>query len=206
NYRMANNHSLSYNFMMLHANNEYVGEYMGKHSERHQDGVEDMGYLRRQQTNDNRLVTHQLLSTWNLDSKWHLQADFSVNTIKALEPDRRENYLSMKEDGTYGLTGSNRQKRFFSELKSQDYNAKVLLDYQLNSPYGKDHSKITLGYKGHITENDFEALEYNFSAAPGAFSLDNIVLDDVYNQPNYKQGLFTMTAGYPNTYDVTQTI
>ena len=206
NYRMANNHSLAYNFMLLHANNEYVGEYTGKHSERHQDGVSDMGYLRRQQTNDNRLLTHQLLSTWSLHSKWHLQADFSVNTIKALEPDRRENYLSMKEDGTYGLTGSNRQKRFFSELHSQDYNTNVVLDYQLNDRYENGNSKISLGYKGHFAENEFEAVEYNFAAAPGSFTLNHIALDEVYNSANFDQGLFTMTLGNPNSYEVTKTI
>jgi len=206
NYRIDNQHFLAYNFMRLHATNQYVGEYTGKHSERHQDGVSDMGYLRRQQANDNTLLTHQLLSSWKLHSRWRLTADFSVNTIIALEPDRRENYLSMKEDGSYGLTGSNRQKRFFSELEGQDVNTKVLLDYQLNSPYENDHSKITFGYKSQVAENDFEALEYNFSAALGAFSLNNISLDDVYNQANYNQGLFTMTSGYPNTYNVTQTI
>lgn len=206
NYRMNNKHSMVYNFMLLHANNEYVGKYTGKHSERHQDGVEDMGYLRRQQTNDNRLLTHQLLSTWNLLPKWHLQAGFSVNNIKALEPDRRENYLSMKEDGTYGLTGSNRQKRFFSELNSQDYNTKVILDFKLNNRYDSGNSKVSLGYKGHFAENAFRAIEYNFSAPTGSFTLDNIVLDDTYNSSNFDQGLFSMSLGNPNFYDVTKTI
>src|SRR5690625_5302410 len=170
-YKMDNKHSLAYNFMMLHANHQYVGEYAGKHSERHQDGVGDMGYLRRQQANDNTLLTHQLLSSWELNSKWNLRADFSLNDIKALEPDRRENYLSMKEDGSYGLTGSNRQKRFFSELNSQDYNTKMILDYQLNDRFEHDNYKSSLGYKGHFAENDLEAVEYNFSASPGAFTL-----------------------------------
>lgn len=206
NYKMDNKHSLAYNFMMLHANNQYVGEYAGKHSERHQDGVSDMGYLRRQQTNDNTLLTHQLLSTWSLNPKWHLRADFSLNNIKALEPDRRENYLSMKEDGSYGLTGSNRQKRFFSELNSQDYNTKMILDYQLKDRFENTNSKISIGYKGHFAENDFEAIEYNLSAPMGSFSIDTILLDDIYNPSNFGQDLFSMSQGTPNTYEVTKTI
>lgn len=206
NYKMDNKHSLTYNFMMLHANNQYVGEYAGKHSERHQDGVGDMGYLRRQQANDNTLLTHQLLSFWELNPKWNLRADFSLNDIKALEPDRRENYLSMKEDGSYGLTGSNRQKRFFSELNSQDYNTKMILEYQLNDRFETTNSKISIGYNGHFAENDFEAIEYNFSAPMGSFSIDTILLDDIYNPSNFDQGLFSMTQGTPNTYEVTKTI
>lgn len=206
NYRTNTRHSLDYVFMMLHANNQYVGEFLGKHSERHQDGVMDMGYLRRQQTNDNTLLTHQLLSTWNLNSRWDLKADFSVNNIKAVEPDRRENYLSMKADGSYGLTGSNRQKRFFSELNSQDYNAKVFLNYRLNDRYKSVNSKVTMGYKGHIVENEFEAIEYNFSASPGSFTIESILLDEVYNQFNYEKGFFAMTLGNLNTYNVSQII
>lgn len=206
NYERDNKHFLAYNFMMLHANNQYVGEYAGKHSERHQDGVGDMGYLRRQQANDNTLLTHQLLSTWELNSKWSLNADFSLNNIKALEPDRRENYLSMKEDGTYGLTGSNRQKRFFSELNSQDYNTKMTLDYRLNDRFETTNSKISIGYNGHFAKNDFEAIEYNFSAPTGSFSTETILLDNIYNQVNFDQGLFSMSQGTPNTYEVTKTI
>lgn len=206
NYRIANQHTLAYNFMMLHANNQYIGEYSGKHSEKHQDGVDDMGYLRRQQANENTLLTHQLLSNWKLNTNWNLDVSFSVNNIKALEPDRRENYLSMKEDGSYGLTGSNRQKRFFSELNSQDYNAKILLDYRLKDAYENKNSKLSFGYNGHFAENDFEATEYNFSAAPGSFSISNILLDDIYNTTNYDQGLFSMTLGSPSSYDVSKTI
>src|SRR5690554_1150187 len=206
NYRIDNQHFLAYNFMRLHATNQYVGEYTGKHSERHQDGVSDMGYLRRQQANDNTLLTLQLLSSWKLHSRWRLTADFSVNTIIALEPDRRENYLSMKEDGSYGLTGSNRQKRFFSELNSQDYNTKMILEYQLNDRFETTNSKISIGYNGHFAENDFEAIEYNFSAPMGSFSIDTILLDDIYNPSNFDQGLFSMTQGTPNTYEITKTI
>lgn len=206
NYNISRSYSIAYNFMMLHANNQYVGEYRGKHAEKHQDGDSDMGYLRRQQINDNLLTTHQLLSKWNWTERLNLVTDISFNSIKGLEPDRRENYLSKKSDGSYGLTGSNRQKRFFSELNEKNYNAKLAFNYQLRDAYESNNSRLTLGYNGHISENDFEAAEYNFSAVPGSYSIDNIVLDDLYNTSNYSKRIFSMAEGNPNSYAVAKNI
>jgi len=197
---------VAYNFMMLHANNQYIGEYSGKHTEKHQDGDADMGFLRRQQANDNLLLTNQILSKWTLANNVTLNADISFNTIKGLEPDRRENYLSKKSDGTYGLTGSNRQKRFFSELRENDLNGKVALGYKLKDAYNSGNSGISLGYSGRITDNNFDAQEYNFSAIPGAIPFDHLELDKLYNASNYEDGLFAMTEGEHNRYNVTKNI
>lgn len=205
-YTIGNKHFIAYNFMLFHANNQYVGEYSGKDVEKFQDSDEGMGYLRRQQTNNNLLLTHQLLSKWALTEKLRLSVDFSYNTIKGLEPDRRENYLSQKKDGTYGLTGSNRQKRFFSELKQQDYSSKVIMDYKLKDSYNSDLSKIAIGFNSYISNTDFEAIEYNFSAASGSFDFKDITLDDVYTLSNYQEGKFKMTKGVPNSYNVSKNI
>ena len=202
-YDIGNAHFIAYNFMMLHATNQYLGEYVGKQTEKHQDSENGMGFLRRQQMNDNLLLTHQLLSKWTLAKKLSLTTDFAFNSIKGLEPDRRENYLSQKIDGTYGFTGSNRQKRFFSNLKTKDYNAKVILDYTLGKD---DNSKLSIGYNGYIYNNNFNAVEYNFSAVSGSYSLDDLVLDDAYNSTNYQDGRFKMTEGNPNKYKVTKNI
>lgn len=202
-YDVSSAHSIDYNFMMFHTNNQYTGEYNGKQTEKHQDSEYGLGYLRRQQMNDNLLLTHQLLSKWTLAEKLNLEADFSFNSIKGLEPDRRENYLSQKNNGTYGFTGGNRQKRFFSELKSIDYDTKAILNYKLGE---EDNSELSIGYNGYIFENGFKAVEYNFSAVSGSYPLEHLVLDDVYSSSNYSDGRFTMTEGNPNKYKVTQNV
>ena len=136
NYGINNAHSVAYNFMMLHAMNQYVGEYNGRDAEKNQD--EPFGvFFRRQQVNDNLLITHQLLSDWTLSPNLGLYAGVSYNQIKGLEPDRRENYLYLTPDGSYALMGSNRQKRFFSELKENDINLKTRLTYQLKDRFGR---------------------------------------------------------------------
>src|SRR5699024_4980742 len=151
------------------------------------------GFIRRQQINDNLLFVHQLLSKWKLSDKFNLNADFSINTIKGLEPDRRENYLSQKESGSFGLTGSNRQKRFFSELKEQDYNMKFELSYALKDAFKSGNSNISFGYQGRLSNSDFESIEYNLSQIPGSISLEDIKLDELYNPINFKNDLFSMT-------------
>src|SRR5690554_3756234 len=206
NYSFGNRNSIAYNFMLLHATHQYVGEFRGRHSERHQDGIDDMGYLRRQQINDNTLMTHQLLTKWTLTNRLNMRINGSFNSIKAYEPDRRENYLSMKADGTYGLTGSNRQKRFFSDLMEDNYNAQLVFDYQLNDAINSERSKISVGYNTLISDNEFNAVEYNFSAIPGSFSPNNILLDEIYNSQNYNQNLFSMTEGSPNSYSVSKNV
>ncbi|HRN72221.1 MAG TPA: carboxypeptidase regulatory-like domain-containing protein [Ginsengibacter sp.] len=202
NYKINGLHTIAYNFMVLHATSQYVGEYSGMHSEKHQDGYNYMGYLRRQQINDNRLFTHQLLTNWKLSEKWVLTVDASLNTIKGLEPDRRENYLSMKADSSYGLTGSNRQKRFFSALNAREYNGRLMIDYKPDGA-GGNHSKISFGYNLHLADNEFESTEYNFSAVPNqSFSLNHIALDEVYNISNFEKGMFSLIEGFANKYNV----
>lgn len=100
--------------MMVHATNQAWENTAGLTAERHYQGQQEyMGFLRRQQTNDNLLITNQLITDWKLNEKMRLKAGLSHNNVKGAEPDRRENYLSKDVDGSYFLTGSNRQKRFF---------------------------------------------------------------------------------------------
>jgi len=162
NFGINHKHNLEYNFMLVHANDQYVGEYSGKHGERHQDSEDYMGFLRRQQTNDNLLIINQLMSDWMLSERLNLEAGVSYNTIKGLEPDRRENYLSRMTDGSYILTGSNRQKRFFSELNNNDLNGKAILTYQIDDRLDSGNSSLQAGYIGRSVIDDFKAVEYNF--------------------------------------------
>ncbi len=202
NYNHNKMHELSYNFMLLHAGSQYIGEYKGKHSEKFQDASNEIGFIRRQQVNDNTLMTHQLLSKWKLGSNWLLNTKFSFNQIFAYEPDRRENYLSQLEDGTYRLTGSNRQKRFFSNLLGQDFNTQVSFEYLLKDKNNSGHSKLIFGYSNQIGNTGFEAEEYNFSAVAGTLNIESISLDQFYNKENYNKEQFEIAQTYPSSYTV----
>ena len=204
--KLDRKHELTYNFLLLHANNQYVGDYAGMHSERFQAADDYRGFSRRQQANDNLLMTHQLLTQWTLNDNWRLNAGASYNNIKGLEPDRRENYLTHRTGDEYNLTGSNRQKRFFSTLREHDVNLRVNARYRLVHDMDIDRSNLAFGYVGRLVDDRFEAREYNFSAYPGVYALDGLKLDDLYNAANYEAGRFTMTEGDLNTYHVSKNI
>lgn len=201
-YGLNRKHNLAYNIMMVHANNQYVGEYEGLNSERHQDSNSNFGFLRRQQTNDNVLLTNQLITNWELKDGIRLNAGVSYNYVRGLEPDRRENYLSKMDDRSYILTGSNRQKRFYSTLNENDFNPKVSLSYQLNDNFKSDNSSLKIGYDGRFIADDFHAVEYNYSAVSGVYPIDALKLDYLYNQSTMDSGVFEMTEGEANTYQV----
>ncbi|WP_298646307.1 TonB-dependent receptor [uncultured Proteiniphilum sp.] len=203
-YDIHRKHNLQYNFMLVHANDQYVSEYQGVNAERHQDSPDFLGFLRRQQANDNLLVVNQLMSDWELAKPLKLSAGVSYNTVKGLEPDRRENYLSRQDDGTYVLTGSNRQKRFFSTLQSNDINAETVLTYKLGDRFNSGNSMLKVGYNGRFVDDEFEAVEYNFDAVGGTYPIESLRLDDLYNEQNMTDGRFSMAIGPSNTYHVTK--
>lgn len=199
-------HRLAYNFMLIHVNDQYVGDYYGYNSEKFQDSETYMGFYRRQQNNDNLLLTNQLNSKWKLRKGLEFNLGGSYNYVKGLEPDRRENYLSKVNETSYILTGSNRQKRFFSTLEENDFNIKSNIKYQLKNRFGNENSFIRLGYNGRFVNDDFEAVEYYFDALSGTFPIENLKLDDLYNQSNMDAGKFVMVEGDPNTYHVSKYI
>ena len=205
-YNINRKHSLQYNFMFVHANNQYVGEYNGFNGERHQDSPDYIGSLRRQQTNDNYLLVNQLMSNWKLLEKLKLDAGVSYNMVTGYEPDRRQNYFSRQDSGDYTLTGSNRQQRFFSTLTDNDLNIKIGLTFKLNDNYEGKNSELKIGYSGRFSNSEFEALEYNFTAASGRFNPNDLKLDNLYNQQNLTDRKFRMNNGDPNSYQVTKYI
>ena len=87
-YSHNHKHRIAYNFMMVHAAKESVGEYLGMDND-YQSSDTFEGFMRRQQTNDNLLFVNQLSSKWELNKKFDLHAGLSYNTIKGTISPRR---------------------------------------------------------------------------------------------------------------------
>ena len=90
NYLHNQKHELTYNFIMLHASRESVGDYLGMDAD-YQSSDTYEGFMRRQQTNDNLLFVNQFDTKWALTDKLDFNAGAAYNIIKGLEPDRRIN-------------------------------------------------------------------------------------------------------------------
>ena len=190
-YTHNKKHSLAYNFMMVHATKESVGDYLGMDAD-YQSSDTYEGFMRRQQTNDNLLFVNQLISKWTLSKNIGLNAGLSYNTINGNEPDRRINNLVKTDSGYVPMKGTGIQQRYFSELYEKDLNARASLVYKLNDGFD-NNSNVQIGYMGRFVDDDFEAVEYDMSVVrQTVFDINNISFDDYYNQDNYAGGMFQL--------------
>lgn len=190
-YTHNKKHSLAYNFMMVHATKESVGDYLGMDAD-YQSSDTYEGFMRRQQTNDNLLFVNQLISKWTLGRNIGLNAGLSYNTINGNEPDRRINNLVRTDSGYVPMKGTGIQQRYFSELDEKDLNARASLVYKLNDGFD-NNSNVQIGYMGRFVDDDFEAVEYDMSVVrQTVFDINNISFDDYYNQDNYAGGMFQL--------------
>lgn len=203
-YDVQNRHHMSYNFMMIHANTQSVGDYSGKNSI-FSDDYENLGFTRRQQANDNRLIVNQLMTNWGLTKSLSLDVSASLNQVKGYEPDRRINNLTKAENG-YTLLRGNSQQRYFSALDENDLNLRAGLIYRLKDGV-EEISNIRLGYTGRFVDDNFKATEYNLPAGHVSTipSLTDLSLDDYYNQENLSSGWFEIQK-YTDQYTVTKNI
>lgn len=205
-YGINQKHNVQYNCMLIHANDQYVGEYKGFSGADYEDSPYNSGVLRRQQSNDNLLLTNQLMSDWTLAERLKFDAGVSYNKVTGNEPDRRVNNFSQQADGLYSLTRSYSHQRFFSELTDNDLNAKTVLTYKLKDTYNTNNSALKTGYSGRFSKNNFEAVEYSYTHIGGEFDLDDLKLDDWYNETTQAEGKFRMKTGPANTYFVTKNV
>lgn len=190
-YTHNKKHSLAYNFMMVHATKESVGDYLGMDAD-YQSSETYEGFMRRQQTNDNLLFVNQLISKWTLGRNIGLNAGLSYNTINGNEPDRRINNLVKTDSGYVPMKGTGIQQRYFSELDEKDLNARASLVYKLNDGFD-NNSNVQIGYMGRFVDDDFEAVEYDMSVVrQTVFDINHISFDDYYNQDNYAGGMFQL--------------
>lgn len=190
-YSHDNRHRIAYNFMMVHAAKESVGEYLGMDND-YQSSDTYEGFMRRQQANDNLLFVNQLNSKWELNKKFDLNAGLSYNTIKGSEPDRRINNLSKTDRGYVPMRGTGVQQRYFSELNEKDLNIRMSLVYKIVDRF-EQNSNVQIGYMGRIIDDGFEAAEYDMSAvSQSVFDISDVRFDDYYNQTNYLANNFLL--------------
>lgn len=203
-YNMRNRHHVNYNFMMIHANSQSVGDYNGRNSI-FSDDYENLGFTRRQQVNDNFLIVNQLMTNWKVTKSISLDAGASYNIVKGYEPDRRINNLTKAENG-YTLLRGNSQQRYFSALDENDLNVRAGLVYRLKDN-AEEISNIRLGYTGRFVDDSFKATEYNLTVGQVSTlpSLDDVSLDNYYNQKNLSSDWFEIQKNI-DEYTVTKSI
>ncbi|MDR0937917.1 MAG: TonB-dependent receptor [Mediterranea sp.] len=198
-------HHLRYDFLLVHATTQSVGDYTGRNSI-FDDDHDNQGFTRRQQANDNLLLAHQFITNWSVGKAWTIDAGASYNTVKGYEPDRRVNNLTRAEGG-YTLLRGNNQQRYFSTLDEKGADVKASLTYKLKDRIGSDISNLRVGYAGRFVDDKFRATEYNFivSHVMTVPTIADFSLDDFFNADRLADNWFE-TQKNVDTYTVNKKI
>ena len=203
-YNHNRKHRIAYNFMMVHATEESVGDYLGMDAD-YQSSDTYEGFMRRQQANDNMLIVNQLDTRWTLGKRLGLNAGVSYNMINGYEPDRRINNLVLTDDGYVPMKGTGVQQRYFSKLNDNDLNVRAALTYKLKDRFDQA-SNVQIGYMGRFVDNGFEATEYDMSVVKQhPFDIGNISFDSYYCQDNFADGTFLLDRN-TESYNVKKNI
>ncbi|MGC3979312.1 MAG: TonB-dependent receptor [Paludibacteraceae bacterium] len=212
NFSLNKKHTFDYNFMLVHNNSQYVGEYSGFLdafvSSVQLPEYENQGYVRWQQSNDNLLIVNQLLSKLTLSEKLKLDAGISYNVVNGSEPDRRVNKLVRINETEYQpLAGDGAHIRNFNKLVENDMNTKINLSYELPKKFKDDASSVNIGYNGRYITDEFEGTEYSMviTTLNSTQTLENLSLNKWFNQSNYDSKLFVGNARF-STYQVDKSI
>ena len=92
-------YTIAYNHLFIHNNKQSIGDYFGKDDAQDDvNGVVDLAFQRRQQTNNNELYVNQLLGTYKISERLNAEAKGSLNFIRGNEPDRRTNNYLLRDD------------------------------------------------------------------------------------------------------------
>lgn len=200
--RLGGGYVVAYNLFFIHSTNLSVNDLSGLHSERYQASPSNHGIMRRQQANDNLLLTNQLLATVPVAQHLTLDAGIGHDIVKGDEPDRRENDW-VKMATNYVFNSSDRQKRSFSSLDSKGLSARLEVKYELPDHYRMGRSFLKVGYVANGMRNDFWAREYSFGAIDGvsmALEQPTLELDGFYNYD--RRADYTLHKSSLATYSV----
>ena len=188
-------YTIAYNHLFIHNNKQSIGDYFGKDDAQDDvNGVVDLAFQRRQQTNNNELYVNQLLGTYKISERLDAEAKGSLNFIRGNEPDRRTNNYLLRDDfysPDPSSAGSN--ERFFSKLQENDYAAKAKLTYKLKDDED-DKSIIDFGADYRYTERLFAATIFNHGFQ-GRFPIEIDNPDAVFNQNSIDTNVFVMETG-----------
>ncbi|WP_281231696.1 TonB-dependent receptor [Flavobacterium gelatinilyticum] len=213
NYRLNKNHKIGYNFLFVNSSEQTMDTYYG--SDRDFDNADGNLYIQRGTFMQNTVYINQLLGNDKLTDKIDLDWGLSYNTVKGNMPDRIQN--KMFHDPTTNIytiaqrTATDNQ-RYFQDLTENETAANLAFSYKLgDKESGESKGKITAGYNGRFKKREFEAIQFNFSVSQTGqnTSVDPNNLDAFFNQTNYSNGLFTISAFAgmtPQTYEGEQNI
>lgn len=189
-YRFGGYNSISFNTLYIHDNSQELANYFGFNNPE-VDG--DLEYTRRQYVKNSNIFVNQILSKFELTSKWELNVDLGYNLVNGSEPDRRTNSIIYR-NGTFrpNSNSAGNHERYFSTLKENDFSGKAIASYKFNT---ETNTKLDFGYVGRITNRDFDATIFNHRFFNTSQEIDINNFDGLFNQTSLDAGVFELQTG-----------
>ncbi len=208
NFR-SHDYELAYNFLAVHSSNAALMDDEGVNGDLFQDDPYT-GLVRRQQINDNTLLVNQLQIKREINTRLSVHVGGSYNLMEGKEPDRRTNTLGSDVDNEekYIIWKGDNQYRFYGDLKENDLNVLANVKYRFSDDVD-NLSSLTIGYKGRFLTDDYSSSAWNnkiLGSSDVLVDVDGFLLDDIYNQENYENGVFYNKAYKFSTYTVDKVI
>lgn len=206
NYSINENHNLRYNFLFVNSSDQTRDIYKGFI----RDLAENYnGLMQRGTYVQNALFIYQLLGNHSLTEKIGLDWGVSFNEVEGDMPDRTQNTLGFR-DNLNGYTliqnSTTDNHRYYQNLTENEWAANMALSRKIGEgENGASKGKISLGYNGRFKQREFKAIQYNFDILANermTTVLNPNRLDDFFNQQNYNNGLFTISAFAGDAFQV----
>jgi len=213
NYRINKNHKIGYNLLFINSSEQTRDNYFG--SDRDFDNDDADLLVQRSTFTQNTVFINQLLGNHKVTDKIDFDWGVSYNTVKGDMPDRTQNKMFKdRETGLYTIaqTTITDNQRYYQNLKEDETAANLSFTYKLgDKESGASKGKIVVGYNGKFKKRDFEALQFNFNVTEQGqnTTVDPNNLDAFFNQQNYSNGIFGISAFAgmtPQTYSGEQDI
>lgn len=192
-YSFGSNHSISFNSLYIHDQNQNYGEYFGKNDPQEEA---DLSLFRRQSVIDNHLFVNQLLTQMKLSSNWKMDLSIGYNYVKGNEPDRRTNNLLERDGNMMFLTNTGGDnERYYSDITEKGLVGKAVATYTFDQEKGLER-KIDFGYNNNLVTREFNATIFNHTLVPPyETDIDRHALDSYLNQEGLDKSLYRLTTG-----------
>jgi hypothetical protein len=194
-YKLGSGKTVSYNGLYIHDNSQKIQDYNGLSNNVNEEN--DQSFIRRQQINNNVLISNQLLAEYKVNAKLDSELGVSYNMIKTSEPDRKTNsYLYDEDTETYKAASNSAtlNHRFFSDLKENDLASKVDFVYSVN-PEDELIKKISFGANYRNTNRTFNYTQFNFDFPNSTTEIEIDNPDGIFNQNSIDTYVFDLQTG-----------
>ena len=195
NYRMNNNHKLTFTSLFLNSSDQRHDAYNGFDIEFDNDATSNengVGFIQRNTFTETQLLINQLSGEHTISDSNKINWIVGYNGLNNTIPDRMQNTAGadFRADRTTDfvlITGSPiYNHRFFQDLKEDELSVNISDKIQFTDDNDELKGALTFGYSGRFKMIDFSSQQYDFRLInqAGLHNVDITNFDAFFNASN----------------------